>query len=102
MSYDLDALTSSTEAMLLVPGFALLFLLVRGLPVWLLYRKELEPAERLPLALFSAAALPLVVAITEIGLDTGTMRPEVAVSLVGAGMVSVLVFPVLALALQRR
>ena len=101
MDYDIDALTSSTSAMLLVPGFALLFLVARGLPILLLYRSELEPRERRSLAIFSAAALPLVVAITEIGTSTGIMREDEAVALVGAGMLSVLVFPVLALALQR-
>lgn len=102
MDYDLDALFSDPVSLILVPGFALLFLAIRGLPVLLLYRDQITAAERLPLALFSAAALPLLVAITQIGLDTHTMRPQVAVSLVGAGMLSVLVYPLLALALRRR
>ena len=102
MDYDLDGLFASTEALLLVPGFALLFLVSRGLPALLLYRGELSREERVPLALFSAAALPLLVAITQIGVDTETMRPEVAVSLVGAGMLSVLVYPLVALALHSR
>ncbi len=101
MDYDVDALTSSTSAMLLVPGFAVLFLLARGLPILLLYRGELASDERRSLALFSAAALPLVVAITEIGTSTGVMREDEAVALVGAGMLSVLLYPVLALALRR-
>jgi Kef-type K+ transport system membrane component KefB len=102
MDYDLAALTSDPGALAMVPGFALLFLVVRGLPVLLLYRRDLGAAERVPLALFSAAALPLLVAITQIGLDTGTMKTEVAVSLVGAGMLSVLVYPLLALTLTKR
>jgi Kef-type K+ transport system membrane component KefB len=101
MDYDLDALLSDPGALALVPGFALLFLVTRGLPVLLLYRRALMPADRLPLALFSAAALPLLVAITQIGLDTQTMRTEVAVALVGAGMLSVLIYPLLALTLLR-
>jgi hypothetical protein len=56
----------------------------------------------LALALLSATALPLVVAITEVGTDTGRMRPENAAALVSAGPLSVLVFPVLALALRGR
>jgi Kef-type K+ transport system membrane component KefB len=102
MDYDVDGLFSSPTALALVPGFALLFLVARGLPAFLLYGKDIAREDRLPLALFSAAALPLLVAITQIGLDTHTMRPEVAVSLVGAGMLSVLVYPLLALALRRR
>jgi Kef-type K+ transport system membrane component KefB len=102
MDYDLDALLSSASALALVPGFAALFLLVRGLPVWLLYRGDLAAADRPPLALFCAAALPLLVAITELGTEAGVMRDDEAVALVGAGMLSVLVFPLLALSLRRR
>jgi Kef-type K+ transport system membrane component KefB len=102
MGYDLDALTSDPAALALVPGFALLFLLVRGVPAMLLYRRALPRMERMSLALFSASALPLLVAITQIGLDTHTMRTDVAVSLIGAGMVSVLIYPLLALTVHRR
>lgn len=102
MDYDLDALLSSPSAIALVPGFALLFILVRGLPAMLLYRTQLEPRERVTLALFSASALPLLVAITEIGTETGVMRTEEAAALVGAGMLSILLFPLLALAVRRR
>jgi Kef-type K+ transport system membrane component KefB len=102
MDYDVDALLSSPSAIALVPGFALLFLIARGLPVWLLYRDELDRAERRTLALFSASALPLVVAITEIGTEVGVMREEEAAALVGAAMLSILLFPLLALLLRRR
>jgi Kef-type K+ transport system membrane component KefB len=102
MDYDLDALTDSAETILLVPCFAALFLLCRGLPAWLLYRRELPAGERVPLALLSAAGLPLIVAITEIGTETGVMHADEAVALVGAGMLSVLLYPVLALSRLRR
>jgi Kef-type K+ transport system membrane component KefB len=102
MDYDLDALLDEPSSLILVPAFAALFLLCRGLPTLLLYRGDLERSELPSLALFSAAALPLVIAITEIGTDTGTMPEQEAVALVGAGMLSVLLFPVLALALRRR
>ncbi|MET0958583.1 MAG: cation:proton antiporter [Solirubrobacterales bacterium] len=102
MGYDLDALGEDPATLLMVPGFTLLFLVVRGLPAMLLYRKTLPRPDRIALALFSAAALPLLVAITQIGLDTHTMRSEVAVSLIGAGMLSVLVYPLLALLVHRR
>ena len=69
--------------------------------MWLLYRGDRRPRS-LPLALTSATALPLVVAVTQIGLAEGRMRPENAAALVGAGMVSVLLFPLLALQLRGR
>jgi hypothetical protein len=49
------------------------------------------------LALFSATALPLLVALAEIGMESGNMLAENAAALVGAGALSVLVFPLLAL-----
>ncbi|HEX2467642.1 MAG TPA: cation:proton antiporter [Solirubrobacterales bacterium] len=101
MDYDLDALLDEPASLVMVPGFAALFLLSRGLPAMLLYREDLDRSQLPSLALFSAAALPLVIAITEIGTDTGAMPEQEAVALVGAGMLSVLLFPVLALALRR-
>lgn len=103
MKFDLDALVGDPTTLLRLPLFLGLFLVARGLPALLLYRRELPVrAQRFALALFSATALPLVVVITEIGLDTGRMRPENAAALVGAGMVSVLVFPLSGFALLQR
>jgi hypothetical protein len=70
--------------------------------VWRLYRAELPISERLPLALLSASALPLVVAITQIAVERHRLAADDAVALVGAGMLSLLLFPLLALALVRR
>ena len=84
-----------------LPLFLALFLLVRGLPA-LLYRKDLAPAALLPFALMSATALPLVVVITNIGVETDRMTPANAAALVGAAMVSVLLYPQVAAALLRR
>jgi Kef-type K+ transport system membrane component KefB len=95
MTIDLAALVGSARAMLELPIFLGLFLVVRGLPVLLLYRDVLEPTERRALALLSATQLPLVVAITTIGVDTGHMRPSTAAALVGAGVLSVLIYPAL-------
>lgn len=102
MNFDLEALFDSPTNLLRLPLFLALFLIVRGAPVFLLYRTAIPNVDRLPLTLYSATALPLVVAITTIGLETGHMRPENAAALVGAAMVSVLVFPLLALTLRRR
>jgi Kef-type K+ transport system membrane component KefB len=101
MSLDLAALTESVGALLELPLFLALFLVVRGLPALLLYRRVLDAGERLSLALFSATQLPLVVAITHIGVEQGHMRTSTAAALVGAGVLSVLLFPAAALALRR-
>ena len=101
MEIDLEALVSSASALIELPVFLGLFLLVRGAPALLLYRGELDPRSRLALAFYSATQLPLVVAITTIGVEAGHMRPSTAAALVGAGVLSVLIYPSVALALDR-
>jgi Kef-type K+ transport system membrane component KefB len=102
MKFDLEALLASTDAMLRVPLFLALFLLLRGGPSLFFYRRELGKGERLPFLLYISTALPLVVAITDIGVATGRMRGDNAAALVGAGMLSLLLFPLLALVLRKR
>ncbi|MGZ6951928.1 MAG: cation:proton antiporter [Acidimicrobiia bacterium] len=95
ITFDLHALAQPT-AVLKIPVFLAAFLLVRGLPI-LLYRRDVPDARsRASLALFSATGLPLVVAITTIGVDAGQMCSSTAAALVGAGMISVIGFPLLA------
>jgi Kef-type K+ transport system membrane component KefB len=101
MNFDLDALTSSLGAMLKLPLFLGLFLVVRGLPAMLLYRGVMDARERMALAVFSATELPLVVAITTIATQTGHMRSTTAAALVGAAMLSTLIFPFIGLTLRR-
>lgn len=78
-----------------------LLLLVRGLQV-LLYRDEIDGRDQLLLALFSATSLPLIVVITEAGKAAGRMAPANAAALVGAGILSVLIFPLIALSRRNR
>jgi len=101
MKLDVAALVGSARALIELPVFLGLFLLVRGLPALLLYRDVLSPAERHALALLSGTQLPLVVAITTIGVETGNMRASTAAALVGAGVLSVLIYPALALNVLR-
>lgn len=102
MAVDVEALFASFWEFMKLPLFFALMLLVRGLPAMLLYKKQLPRDEHAPLALLSATQLPLVVAITSIGLETGKMHPTTAAALVGAAVLTVLVFPSMALALMRR
>jgi Kef-type K+ transport system membrane component KefB len=102
MNFDLDALLESPSAFLRVGLFLVLFLVVRGLPVLALYRTALDRSERIAAAFFAATALPLVVAITSIGLETDRMKPVNAAALVGAAMLSVLLFPLIGLTLRGR
>lgn len=95
MKLDVHALFHSARSFMLVPVFLAMFVMVRGSPV-LLYRSELRKEERLPFVLYSATELPMVVAITEIGLRLNIMGTEIATALIGAGLLSVLLFPAIA------
>jgi Kef-type K+ transport system membrane component KefB len=95
-------IASIAEAPLRLLVFFVLLLMVRGLPAMVLYRRDLGLNQRLQMTLLTATALPLLVALAEVGLRTGHMLPENAAALVGAGVLSVMVFPGLAVALNRR
>ena len=101
MKFDLDTLVSSAGAMLKVPLFLGMFLIVRGVPALVLYRRILNARDRMALALLCATELPLVVAITTLAVETGHMRSSTSAALVGAAMISTLVFPLVALRLRR-
>jgi Kef-type K+ transport system membrane component KefB len=100
VEFDVAALGSLT-AMLKLFMFFGLFLVVRGVPAMLLYRGVLAARDRAALAFYSATELPLVVAITTIATDTGNMKSSTAAGLVGAAMLSTLVFPFVAMALRK-
>jgi Kef-type K+ transport system membrane component KefB len=100
IEFDLAALGSALAIAKLAMFFCL-FLIVRGTPAMLLYRGVLGARDRAALAFYSATELPLVVAITTIATQTGHMRTSTAAGLVGAAMLSTLVFPFVGLALRK-
>jgi len=100
VTFDLHALLGSTTALLELPLFLALFLVVRGLPGSFAAPVGASRRDRTSLAFFSATALPIIVAVTNIGRDSGDLSSATATSLVGAGLLSVLVFPLVALALR--
>ena len=61
----------------------------------MLWLRDLEPRNAVSLALFAATGLPLIVAIVGIGQEKGDISDSVGASLIGAGMFSVLVYPIL-------
>ena len=64
---------------------------------------EVSKPERLPFALFaSIASLGLVVVIAQIGLQAKSMDPDIAQALIGAALLSCLVYPTLARVLLSR
>jgi Kef-type K+ transport system membrane component KefB len=102
IKFDLDALSNEPWRLLELPMFLILFLIVRGVPALVLYRKVLATPERAALAIFSATELPLVVAITTIAVEEGHMRPGTAAALVGAGILSTAILPIVGLQMRAR
>jgi Kef-type K+ transport system membrane component KefB len=101
IQFDLHVFIQDPSSLWRVPVFLVLMLVARGAPAYLLYGNIVTRSERLPLALFSATGLPLIVVITSIAVEEGRMLEVNAASLVAAGMLSLMVFPALGLARLR-
>jgi Kef-type K+ transport system membrane component KefB len=99
ITFDLAAL-GSVGAIAKLAMFFVLFLVVRGAPALLLYRGVFDLRDRTALAFYCATELPLVVAITTLATESGHMRTSTAAGLVGAAILSTLVFPFVAMALR--
>jgi len=102
ITFDLKSLLTNPHVLLLLPIFLVLFLIVRGLPATLAAPHGSTRADRGSMLLFGGTALPIIVAVTGIGLQTHSLTSGTAAALVGAGMLSVLLFPLFALVLRRR
>src|SRR6516164_6890115 len=98
---DLTGLLHSPPALVRVPVFLVALLVVRGLPALLGLRTN-GTKSTLALGLLQATSLPFIVTITQIGVVLGKITPVTAAALVCAGLLSVLIFPLLALTILRR
>jgi Kef-type K+ transport system membrane component KefB len=98
---DLTGLLHSPSALARVPLFLLALLAVRGLPALLGLRAN-GTRPTLALGLLQATSLPFIVTATQIGVALGKLSSVTAAALVCAGLLSVLIFPLLALGLLRR
>jgi Kef-type K+ transport system membrane component KefB len=100
IAFDLGALFGSASTVARVPLFLLALLLVRGLPA-LLYRRVLGSRQTAVAGLLQATSLPFIVAASMIGIELGLLDDATGAALIAAGLLSVLVFPLLALMLLR-
>lgn len=101
LQFDLRALFGSPSTLLRLPLFVAALLVVRGLPTFV-YRGVIRSDQLLAAGLLQATSLPFIVAATAIGLNLRLIRPATGAALVGAGLVSVVAFPMLALLLLRQ
>jgi Kef-type K+ transport system membrane component KefB len=101
VKYDLNALTSSGSTLARVPIFLAALLLARGLPA-LLYKPLIPRRQVLIAAIMQGTSLPFIVAGTAIGQELGLISAGSSAALIAAGLLSVLLFPALSLALLKR
>lgn len=97
VSFPLASLLRDQRALLLIPVFLVAMLLVRGLPALWTVDPGSSAADRRSSAFFTATTLPLVIAVTGIGTKTGVLDAGTAAAMVGAAMLTVFLFPVIAL-----
>jgi Kef-type K+ transport system membrane component KefB len=101
MRLDVASLLDSGSALARVPIFLAALLVVRALPA-LLYRPLAERGSQLVAGgLLQATSLSIPVVAGQIGVDLGLIAPTTYVALVAAGLLSVVVFPLVALSLLR-
>ena len=98
--FDLEALTASASDLVMVPVFLAALLAVRGLPA-ILYRRAIGGRRAAIAGLMQSTSLPFIVAATAIGAELGLIGPAESAALVGAGLFSVLLFPLIGLVLLR-
>jgi Kef-type K+ transport system membrane component KefB len=99
--FDLNALTASASNVAMVPVFLTALLISRGLPA-LVYRRVLDGPHTAIAGIMQATSLPFIVAATAIGMDLGLIEAAASAALIGAGLLSVLIFPLTGLLLLRR
>jgi Kef-type K+ transport system membrane component KefB len=100
VKFDLDALFGSASTISAVPLFLLALLVARGLPA-LLYRADFGQRRAMAAALLQATSLPFIVAATQIGQELGVIDAAASAAFIGAGLLSVLIFPITALSLLK-
>jgi Kef-type K+ transport system membrane component KefB len=101
MRLDVLGLFAAPRDALRVPLFAVALLAARALPA-VFFRRRLGWARTGALGLLLATSLPFIVTATQIGMLTGRIAEATGTALVCAGLVSVLVFPAVAVSLARR
>lgn len=98
VGFPLAQLLGNGAALALVPLFAAVILVVRGLPAFVTQPKGTSLSDRRTVALFTATTLPIVIAVMGIGVEAGAIDVSLAAAITGGALLSVLLFPMLAIA----
>ncbi|HEY2552042.1 MAG TPA: cation:proton antiporter [Streptosporangiaceae bacterium] len=99
VGFDVRALLSHPEAIALVPALIAAILVARGAPA-LLYRRRLGTRPAIAAGLLQATTLTFPVVVSALGRELNLLSASTAAALIGAALLSVLLFPALALALR--
>ena len=100
LRFDLKALTDSPSAFVRVPLFLVALLVVRAVPA-ALYARAVGRRGAVVAGFLQATSLPFIVTATSIGVSIDAIRPVTAAALVAAGLLSVVLFPLIALGIAR-
>lgn len=96
-SIDVKAVVSNPALLI---TFIIMLLLVRAVPIFAATTLDhrvnpLDPQDKLTVSLYCTTALPLIVAVTSLAVQGGTMHQTTASTLVAAGAVTVFLMPLL-------
>lgn len=85
---------------LLLVVFIVMLLAIRAIPVFVATTLDrganpLNASERVSVAVYCTTALPVIVAVTSVAVDAGTMHESTASTLVAAGAVTVFLMPLI-------
>ncbi|UJP10212.1 cation:proton antiporter [Microbacterium sp. KUDC0406] len=100
VTFDLAALVASPLALALVPILLIALLVIRWVSAQFSATSGMSGRDRTALGLLAATGLPIIVAVTGIGVDQGMLGSDIAAALVGAGMLSVLLYPLIGMTLR--
>jgi Kef-type K+ transport system membrane component KefB len=99
--FDTEALFSDASTILRVPVLLVALLAVRGAPAFF-YRGQVRKHRAIAAAFLQATSLPFIVAASQIGMEIGVIGRATGAALVATGLLSVLIFPPMALSVLRR
>jgi Kef-type K+ transport system membrane component KefB len=101
MRFDADALFRAPKHWVLVPMFLVALLVARGLPA-LLYRPMITTRQACATGLLQATSLTFLVVAAHLGRELDVFDAATAAALVVAGLLSVVIYPPIALRLLGR
>lgn len=102
VTFDMQALVDEPILFAFVPLTVAVLIVVRGIPSMLAAPAGASWRGRIAVGLMGATGLPIIVAVTTIGVGEGVLSSGMASVLVGGGMLSVLVLPLVAMGLRPR